>query len=168
VPIALGRDAADRTPSVPIRLSVSKVWTRSATPVSPSPVGRLFRQASCALQSGGLGRWIPTRSATPSTALVPQKSGFRFRTSARFPRDKDGSARRLSSPFSDAGVALRARTQGLKHADRPVRFLTRRSLEQGGPDSSTPNLACSASDCHAAAPVLRTSNTLICQGAWSM
>ena len=46
-------------------------------------------------------RWIPTRSATPSTALVPQqKVGFPIPNppSARFPRDKGGSARRNIEP----------------------------------------------------------------------
>jgi hypothetical protein len=47
-------------------------------------------------------RWIPTRSAIPSTALVPQrKSGFHSerRPSARFPGDEDGSARRNIEPL---------------------------------------------------------------------
>jgi hypothetical protein len=60
----------------------------------PSPLTRAFRR----MRSG----WIPTRSATPSTALVPQrKVGFPFRTppSARFPGDKDGSARRNIEPL---------------------------------------------------------------------
>jgi hypothetical protein len=48
-------------------------------------------------------RWIPTRSATPSTALVPQrKGGFPIPNAGLllgFPGDKDGSARRNIEPL---------------------------------------------------------------------
>jgi hypothetical protein len=47
--------------------------------------------------------WIPTRSATPSTALVPQrKGGFPIPNAGLllgFPGDKDGSARRNIEPL---------------------------------------------------------------------
>src|ERR1700683_2053933 len=66
--IALGRDAADVlscTPSVPIRLSASRCGrTRSASPVSPSPAGRLMRQAS----TGCKGTVWETRSPKISLA----------------------------------------------------------------------------------------------------
>ena len=60
-------------------------------------------------------RWIPTRSATPSTALVPQrKVGFPFRTPA-FCSVSRGQRRlgekEYRAPSVTPGVALRPRTQ---------------------------------------------------------
>ena len=68
------------------------------------------------------GRWIPTRSATPSTALVPQrKVGFPIpnpRLLLGFQRTKTARREGISNPFSDArGFALRPRTQGLLRRD---------------------------------------------------
>jgi hypothetical protein len=60
--------------------------------------------------------WIPTRSATPSTALVPQrKVGFPIPNAGfllGFQGTKTARREGISSRFSDAGVALRPRTQG--------------------------------------------------------
>jgi hypothetical protein len=51
--------------------------------------------------------WIPTRGATPSTALVPQeKAGFPIpnpRLLLGFPGTKTARREGISSPFSDAG-----------------------------------------------------------------
>src|SRR5271170_3028234 len=61
------------------------------------------------------GGWIPTRSATPATALVPQrKGGFPIPNAGLllgFHGTKTVRREGISSPFSDAGVALRPRTQ---------------------------------------------------------
>ena len=57
------------------------------------------------------GGWIPTRSATRRRQPVPRrKVGSPIPTAGLLLgfRDEDGSARRISSPFSDARVALRA------------------------------------------------------------
>src|SRR5271157_2172220 len=52
-------------------------------------------------------RWIPTRSATPSTALVPQrKVGFPIPNTGLllgFQGTKTARREGISSPFSDAG-----------------------------------------------------------------
>jgi hypothetical protein len=59
--------------------------------------------------------WIPARDATPSTALVPQeKAGFPIpnpRLLLGFQGTKTARREGTSSPFSDAGVALRVGIQ---------------------------------------------------------
>jgi hypothetical protein len=87
--------------------------------------------------------WIPRRSATPSTALVPQrKSGFPFRTPA-FCSVSRGQRRlgekEYRAPSVTPGVALRPRTQGLP----PVRgrkrcvFRSGRAGKRGLPAART-------------------------------
>src|SRR5271165_5890040 len=73
--------------------------------------------------------WIPTRSATPSTALVPQrKVGFPIPNTGLllgFQGTKTARREGISSPFSD-GVALRPRTQavpGSNSHEPPPRLL---------------------------------------------
>ena len=62
----------------------------------------LFRVSICPIEPYPAG-WIPTRSATPSTALVPQrKVGFPILNACLllgFGGDKDGSARRNIEPL---------------------------------------------------------------------
>src|SRR3984957_18551617 len=61
-------------------------------------------------------RWIPARSATPSTALVPQrKVGFPIPNAGLllgFQGTKTARRGGLSAPSVTPGVALRPRTQG--------------------------------------------------------
>jgi hypothetical protein len=66
-------------------------------------IGQSRLQMSFALSAPVSYRWIPTRSATPSTALVPQRksrvSPSAPPPSARFPGDQVGSARRNIEPL---------------------------------------------------------------------
>ena len=61
-------------------------------------------------------RWIPTRSATPSTALVPQrKVGFPIRNPRLllgFQGTKSARREGISSPFSDAGGCTSPQNSG--------------------------------------------------------
>src|SRR6478609_7967022 len=61
-------------------------------------------------------RWIPTRSATPSTALVPQrKVGFPIpnpRLLLGFQGTKTARREGISSPFSDAGGCTSPQNSG--------------------------------------------------------
>ena len=84
-------------------------------------------------------RWIPTRSATPSTALVPQrKVGFPIPNPAFCSVSK--GQRRLGekeyrAPSVTPGVALRVRTQALLVEDRGCRIPTSQepALDAGFP-----------------------------------
>jgi hypothetical protein len=62
------------------------------------------------------GGWIPTRSATPSTALVPQrKVGFPISNAGLllgFQGTKTARRERISSPFSDAGGCTSPQNSG--------------------------------------------------------
>jgi hypothetical protein len=82
--------------------------------------------------ANGTGWWILTRGATPSTALVPQqKVGFPItnpRLLLGFQRTKTARREGISSPFSDAGVALRPRTQAPRK--RPTPWTDRRAAPQ--------------------------------------
>src|ERR1700678_4806852 len=61
-------------------------------------------------------QWIPTRGATPSTALVPQeKAGFPIpnpRLLLGFQGTKTARREGISSPFSDAGGCTSCRNSG--------------------------------------------------------
>src|SRR5271165_3283847 len=63
-----------------------------------------------------LRRWIPTRSATPSTALVPQrKVGFPIPNAGLllgFQGTKTARREGISSPFSDAGGCTSRQNSG--------------------------------------------------------
>src|SRR5271165_4693769 len=63
-----------------------------------------------------VGRWIPTRSATPSTALVPQrKVGFPIPNAGLllgFQGTKTARREGISSPFSDAGGCTSRQNSG--------------------------------------------------------
>src|ERR1700719_2994472 len=66
--------------------------------------------------SDSRARWIPTRSATPSTALVPQrKVGFPIpnpRLLLGFQGTKSARREGISSPFSDAGGCTSPQNSG--------------------------------------------------------
>src|SRR5271165_4475504 len=72
---------------------------------------KLSRLSSCAK-----GGWIPTRSATPSTALVPQrKVGFPIPNAGLllgFQGTKTARREGISSPFSDAGGCTSPQNSG--------------------------------------------------------
>ena len=80
-------------------------------------------------------RWIPTRSATPSTALVPQrKVGFPIPNAGLllgFQGTKTARRGGISSPFSDAGGCTSPQNSGfwlttrwsLIHLKKPISFL---------------------------------------------
>ena len=74
-----------------------------------SPTLRVWRDPS-------QGGWIPTRSATPSTALVPQrKVGFPIpnpRLLLGFQGTKSARREGISSPFSDAGGCTSPQNSG--------------------------------------------------------
>jgi hypothetical protein len=103
-------------------------------------------------------RWIPTRSATPSTALVPQRKVKFPIPNAGLLRSFQGkkTARRegISSPFSDAGVALRPRTQAQRVVEKisrqsqtrreSVRFDSKPSLISAAPSGLAPRRDLSA------------------------
>ena len=107
------------------RSAASTMATSSSAvpPLTPCPL-RLGHAAAHGAETAT--RWIPTRSATPSTALVPQrKVGFPFRTPAFC--SASGGRRRLGEKEYRAasvtpGVALRPRTQAApapKHIYKP-------------------------------------------------
>src|ERR1700720_2777920 len=66
---------------------------------------------------GWTARWIPARSATPSTALVPQrKVGFPIRNPRLllgFQGTKSARREGISSPFSDAGGCTSRQNSGV-------------------------------------------------------
>jgi pyrimidine deaminase RibD-like protein len=68
--------------------------------------------------------WIPTRSATPSTALVPQrKAGFPIpngRLLLGFQGTKTARREGVSSPFSDAGGCTSPQNSGSTSMERRV------------------------------------------------
>src|SRR5271167_2011942 len=67
-------------------------------------------------------RWIPTRSATPSTALVPQrKVGFPIPNAGLllgFQGTKTARRGGISSPFSDAGGCTSPQNSGGQISDQ--------------------------------------------------
>ena len=77
-------------------------------------------------------RWIPTRGATPSTALVPQeKAGFPIpnpRLLLGFQGTKTARREGISSPFSDAGGCTSCRNSG--NIDRMARSQCRHGLQR--------------------------------------
>jgi hypothetical protein len=107
-----------------------------AQPTSNHPVGLAARQldvANAAHQNYAMG-WIPTRSATPSTALVPQrKVGFPIPNAGlllAFQGTKTARREGISSPFSDAGGCTSPRNSGW-----------RRICSSGSSSSTTPRSA---------------------------
>src|SRR5271167_2834620 len=72
------------------------------------------------LETNGTPWWIPTRGATPSTALVPQeKAGFPIpnpRLLLGFQGTKTARREGISSPFSDAGGCTSCRNSGIVRA----------------------------------------------------
>src|SRR5208337_4240411 len=77
---------------------------------------RLKKKAVKIQGSLRIGWWIPTRSATPSTALVPQrKVGFPIPNTGlllRFQGTKTARREGISSPFSDAGGCTSPQNSG--------------------------------------------------------
>jgi hypothetical protein len=85
-------------------------------------------------------RWIPTRDATPSTALVPQeKAGFPIpnpRLLLGFQGTKTARREGKSSPFSDAGGCTSCRNSGFRLTSLKLSFALqpRRSSPQSETD----------------------------------
>jgi hypothetical protein len=83
--------------------------------------------AYVSVESGG---WVPTRSATPSTALVPQrKVGFPIPNAGLllgFQGTKTARREGISSPFSDAGGCTSPQNSGECEPERenPTAMLT--------------------------------------------
>ena len=81
-----------------------------------------------------VGGWIPTRSATPSTALVPQrKVGFLIPNAGLllgFQGTKTARRGGISSPFSDAGGCTSPQNSG--ESQERAGLLMRRRYELGG------------------------------------
>ena len=80
-----------------------------------------------------IGGWIPTRSATPSTALVPQrKVGFPIPNAGLllgFQGTKTARRKGISSPFSDPGGCTSPQNSG-RRTERCRRW--RGSTDRGG------------------------------------
>ena len=79
-------------------------------------------RGSAETANGDRPGWIPTRSATPSTALVPQrKVGFPIRNPRLllgFQGTKSARREGISSPFSDAGGCTSRQNSGWQRASR--------------------------------------------------
>src|SRR5271166_5650095 len=88
--------------------------TSSGRYARPRPARAALRINGIALNANG--RWIPTRSATPSTALVPQrKVGFPIPNAGLllgFQGTKTARREGISSPFSDAGGCTSPQNSG--------------------------------------------------------
>ena len=84
--------------------------------VRPSVSAQDFSRDASPSRSKGPG-WIPTRSATPSTALVPQrKVGFPIPNAGLllgFQGTKTARRKGISSPFSDPGGCTSPQNSGL-------------------------------------------------------
>src|SRR5580658_5411040 len=84
-------------------------------------------------ESDIMGGWIPTRGATPSTALVPQqKVGFPIpnpRLLPGFQGTKTARREGISSPFSDAGGCTSRRNSGSRLVNANRTPLAMRGLE---------------------------------------
>src|SRR5271154_4436113 len=104
-----GSSHADRSTPSPTKLSLDR------PDLGSNPNASLPRQ-----------RWIPTRSATPSTALVPQrKVGFPIPSAGLllgFQGTKTARREGISSPFSDAGGCTSPQNSGAVGAASPPYF----------------------------------------------
>src|SRR5580693_2622233 len=84
---------------------------------APDPDVRLDDRARACVGRRSKGGWIPTRSATPSTALVPQrKVGFPIPNAGLllgFQGTKTARRGGISSPFSDAGGCTSPQNSGV-------------------------------------------------------
>jgi hypothetical protein len=85
-----------------------------------------YKPRTCLERHELLRRWIPTRSATPSTALVPQrKVGFPIpnpRLLLGFQGTKTARREGISSPFSDAGGCTSRRNSGATTSQKSSLF----------------------------------------------
>src|SRR4029077_14976471 len=89
---------------------------------------------SLLLRPGDSSWWIPTRSATPSTALVPQrKVGFLIPNAGLllgFQGTKTARRGGISSPFSDAGGCTSPQNSGVSKTQPWAREVPSLSLPQ--------------------------------------
>src|SRR5271166_6614888 len=117
--------------AVLLRRSDGTAISSSSTPSMRSSASRGRQQKRslrkpCAATSWLRPRWIPKRSATPSTALVPQrKVGFPIPNAGLllgFQGTKTARREGISSPFSDAGGCTSPQNSGVppaRHVHRP-------------------------------------------------
>ena len=125
-PPSLASSSAECTRRPPTR-SPSKVWARPRPQNRPSlggstacpsldPAAPLVPGQQIYQPPRVPARWIPTRSATPSTALVPQrKVGFPIPNAGLllgFQGTKTARREGISSPFSDAGGCTSPQNSG--------------------------------------------------------
>src|SRR5271166_2232172 len=124
--------------AVLLRRSDGTAISSSSTPSMRSSASRGRQQKRslrkpCAATSWLRPRWIPKRSATPSTALVPQrKVGFPIPNAGLllgFQGTKTARREGISSPFSDAGGCTSRQNSGSPDADAEALEQARRIAE---------------------------------------